>query len=456
MLGTAQVITFVATTDAEKARVFYEARLGLALVGDEASALVFDMHGVMLRVLKVEAVTPAEHAVLGWKVMDIEATIEGLGSKGVVFERRRVRTVSMLCPGLGRRVGVAERGEGGLVQRSRWERPLADATPRNHRDHGRRQRMKLSHRGTFARYLLTAGCLLVASSAAAQRGPVPDPLVREGETVKLSEHAYVIPDFNVGLVPNVGIVVGSRATLVIDPGLGRRNGETVLREVAKITDNPEVYIASTHFHAEHTTGYLGFPDTAQYVNSTVQEAEFAEGSAAQFERFSSRSPMTAELLAGATGRSADITFDREHTLDLGGVIVRFLVVGPTHTRGDTGIFVEGDGVLFSGDVVMNNSFLAAGQVTSMTAWLAAFDAFDAMGPTTIVPAHGAVGEGAIIATNREIMLGVQTRVRELKAAGRSAEDAATAIQMEFQGQHPDWPRANGLLAAARAAYAEAP
>ena len=48
-------------------------------------------------------------------------------------------------------------------------------------------------------------------------------------------------------------------------------------------------------------------------------------------------------------------------LDLGGVRVRFLVVGPTHTRGDTGFFVEGDGVLFSGDVVMNNSFLAANQ-----------------------------------------------------------------------------------------------
>ncbi|MDA1184488.1 MAG: MBL fold metallo-hydrolase [Acidobacteria bacterium] len=176
----------------------------------------------------------------------------------------------------------------------------------------------------------------------------------------------------------------------------------------------------------------------------------------QIERFSSRSPMTAELLAGATGRTADITFDRDHVLDLGGVQVRFLVVGPTHTRGDTGIFVEGDGVLFSGDVVMHNSFLAAGQVTSMTAWLAAFDAFDAMRPATIVPAHGAVGEGAIIGTNRAIMLGVQARARALKAEGRSADDTAAAVQAEFQAQHPDWPRGNGLAAAARAAYAEAP
>ena len=77
------------------------------------------------------------------------------------------------------------------------------------------------------------------------------------------------------LFPNVGIVVGTRATLVIDPGLGRRNGETVLREVGKVSKNTELYVASTHFHAEHTIGYVAFP-TAKYVNSTVQEAEFAE------------------------------------------------------------------------------------------------------------------------------------------------------------------------------------
>jgi glyoxylase-like metal-dependent hydrolase (beta-lactamase superfamily II) len=97
---------------------------------------------------------------------------------------------------------------------------------------------------------------------------IPDPLVRENATVKLAEHSYVIPDGNVGLVPNVGIVVGNRATLVIDPGLGRRNGEAVAREVAKVSRNTELYVASTHFHAEHTIGYLAFP-SAKYVNSTI-------------------------------------------------------------------------------------------------------------------------------------------------------------------------------------------
>jgi glyoxylase-like metal-dependent hydrolase (beta-lactamase superfamily II) len=312
------------------------------------------------------------------------------------------------------------------------------------------------HGGTFAGRVLLAGCVLAGSGAAAQRGPASDPLVKENATVKLAEHTYMIPDFNVGLVPNVGIIVGSRATLVIDPGLGRRNGETVLREVAKVSRNAEIFIASTHFHAEHTTGYLAFPTTAKYVNSTVQEAEFAEAGPQQIQTFSGRSPMIAELLTGATGRKADITFDRDYMLDLGGVRVRFLVVGPAHTRGDTGIFVEPDAVLFSGDVVMNNSFLAVGQASSMKAWLAAFDAFEAMHPKTIVPSHGAVGDGSIIATNRAIMEGVQARARALKAEGRSADETATTVQMEFQAKHPEWPRGNGLAAAARAAYAEAP
>jgi glyoxylase-like metal-dependent hydrolase (beta-lactamase superfamily II) len=295
---------------------------------------------------------------------------------------------------------------------------------------------------------------LVTATLAAQ-APPPDPLVKEGTTVKLGPHTHVIPDANVSLVPNVGIVVGSRATLVIDPGLGRRNGEAVLREVAKVSKNSELYIASTHFHPEHTTGYVAFPPSAKYINSTVQEAEFEQTGMQMVQTFSKRSPLTAEILKDAERRPAASTFDRDYTLDLGGVRVRFLVVGPTHTRGDTAFFVEGDQVLFAGDVVMNNSFLAATAGSSMKAWLAAFDALEALKPQTIVPAHGEVGKGTIIATNRSIMQAVQARARALKAEGKSADEVAKTVQAEIAAQHPEWPRANGLAAAARSAYAEA-
>jgi glyoxylase-like metal-dependent hydrolase (beta-lactamase superfamily II) len=306
----------------------------------------------------------------------------------------------------------------------------------------------------FALIAAVAGAL--CAHVAARQAAAPPPLVKENATVKVGPHTFVIPDHNVPLVPNVGIIVGSAATLVIDPGLGRRNGEAVLREVAKVSKNTTLYIATTHFHAEHTTGYIAFPPAARYVNSTIQEEEFAAGGMQMVKMFSGRSPVTADLLADAARRPAAITFDREHVLPLGGVDVRMVVVGPTHTRGDTGFFVTGDNVLFSGDVVMNESFLAATAVSSAHAWMAAFDAFEAMKPTTIVPSHGAVGTGSLIAGNRAVVGTVQTRARELKAQGRSADEAGATIQQELQAAHPGWPRANGIVALARSAFAEAP
>jgi glyoxylase-like metal-dependent hydrolase (beta-lactamase superfamily II) len=299
---------------------------------------------------------------------------------------------------------------------------------------------------------LVAAALATASMVFAQRGPAADPLVRENATVKLGDHTYVIPDANVGMVPNVGIVVGSRATLVIDPGMGRRNGETVLKEVAKVSKNGELFIASTHFHPEHTTGYVAFPATAKYINSKIQEAEFEENGMQFVKTFSARSPLHAELLKDATRRRADITFDREYTLDLGGVRVRFLLVGPTHTRGDTAFFVEGDDVLFAGDVVMNESFLAANPSSSIKAWLTAFDTFEALKPRTIVPAHGAVGPGTLIASNRAWVKEVQEKTLALKKQGKSIEETATAVSTEVQARHPGWPRGNGVGNLSRSAY----
>jgi catechol 2,3-dioxygenase-like lactoylglutathione lyase family enzyme len=60
--------------------------LGLRLVSDEPSALVFDSGGMTLRVQKVATVTPSPYTVLGWSVPDIGATMERLRAGGVRFE----------------------------------------------------------------------------------------------------------------------------------------------------------------------------------------------------------------------------------------------------------------------------------------------------------------------------------------------------------------------------------
>ena len=87
MLATADVIAFVATTNLERARAFYEGVLGLRVIEDDGFALAFDAHGTMLRVTGVSELTPAPNTVLGWSVAAIAAAVRDLQARGVGFAR---------------------------------------------------------------------------------------------------------------------------------------------------------------------------------------------------------------------------------------------------------------------------------------------------------------------------------------------------------------------------------
>ena len=307
---------------------------------------------------------------------------------------------------------------------------------------------------------LKAHAVLLMVAAAVQAQPPsaapqpPPPLVKENATVKVSNHVHAIPDGNVPMVPNVGIIVGGRATMVVDTGLGPRNGEAILREVAKVSRNAELYVATTHFHPEHSLGGAAFPASAKFVRPKAQQQDMQELGKGMQDTFASRSPLNQELLKDVQYPRADILFDREQRIDLGGVHVRLFWRGPMHTRGDTLIFVEEDKVLFSGDVVMNRVFLAAGATSSINTWLTTLDELAALGPTVVVPSHGAIGDGSLIARDRDYLTAVRTRVGELKTQGKSADESAQTVATEIQAKFPDWTAPTRVGAAARAAYAE--
>jgi catechol 2,3-dioxygenase-like lactoylglutathione lyase family enzyme len=88
ILGNQKLVAFAPTTDPEKARAFYEGVLGLRLVADEKPfALVFDANGTMLRVTTVHELKPDPFTVLGWRVGNIEETVDRLAAAGVEFNR---------------------------------------------------------------------------------------------------------------------------------------------------------------------------------------------------------------------------------------------------------------------------------------------------------------------------------------------------------------------------------
>ena len=300
--------------------------------------------------------------------------------------------------------------------------------------------------------ILIIGTGLVVTPVLAQRGPLQPPLIKEGVTEKVSEHVYAIPDGSVPLVPNVGIIVGSKGTLVVDTGLGARNGEAIMREVAKVSKGGDLYLAVTHFHPEHDLGAGGFPANTKMVRSRDQQADIDEFGLETSKRFASFSPDTAELLKGAEFRKADQFFEKELTLDLGGARVRLMAMGPNHTRGDIAFWVEPDNVLLSGDIVMTTMPGFSSPYSKLSVWLQSLNRFEQLKPARIVPSHGPIGDASMIARWKTLMTTVQARAAELKKQGRTLDDTVKVIQDELQDRYPR----NGLAGVARAAYNEAP
>jgi glyoxylase-like metal-dependent hydrolase (beta-lactamase superfamily II) len=280
--------------------------------------------------------------------------------------------------------------------------------------------------------------LLLGALAAAVVTAQNQPVLGE-DTVKVSEHVWAIMGW-----PNIAIVAGKRATLVVDTGLGPRNGATIARVAAKLAPgNQKVFLTTTHFHPEHAGGDAGFPAGTILVRNAVQQREMELHGTEMIELFAGRSAQNKELLANATLRTPDITFEQEAQLDLGGVTARLLWFGGAHTKGDELTFVEPDRTLISGDVVQNKIvpgiFRDGGTPSS---WLAVLDKVAALNPLHVLPDHSAPGDGTMVAQEKQFISDLRNRALELKKNGVGVDDAGKRLESEFKTKYSDWPNMN--------------
>src|SRR5271170_4555247 len=145
---------------------------------------------------------------------------------------------------------------------------------------------------------------LAVLTTAAAFPQMPQPMVSEN-TTPISDHVWAIMGF-----PNIAIVVGSRATLVVDTGLGPKNGATAARVAAKLApNNHKLFLTTTHFHPEHAAGEPGFPPSTILIRNTVQQQEMEKHGQEMIDMFSKDSS-NKELLAGVVLRLPDVTFDQ--------------------------------------------------------------------------------------------------------------------------------------------------
>jgi glyoxylase-like metal-dependent hydrolase (beta-lactamase superfamily II) len=280
------------------------------------------------------------------------------------------------------------------------------------------------------------------------------PLIQPSLAQEIAPGVIVIPDQYTDLVPNIGIVVGTDAVLVIDSGLGPQNGQRVLQKALEVAAGKPLLLTTTHFHPEHAFGTQAFKGHATIIINITQADELREKGTPYLNLFRTLGPDAQAALAGTELVEPDETYQGEKTIDLGSTYVLLREL-PGHTRGDQVIFLPREQILFTGDLVENHLFpILFDQDASSQRWLDALAHMISLTPTTVVPGHGTPSTTTLIQELQNLLFFVRTEIGQRIKEEQSLEIIDQQVGQTIKEHYQQWGNALFIPFAIRNVYAE--
>ena len=270
----------------------------------------------------------------------------------------------------------------------------------------------------------------------------PPPIVH-GKPVEVADGVFVIPDGRVPLVPNVGVIVGDRAALVVEAGLGPRSGNIVHQIAKDLAGDRPLFLTLTHFHPEHGFGAQAFQDATVLYNR-AQHEEFRQKAEGYLEQFRSFGGAVAKELEDVKFIDPHIVYDGGADLDLGGKTVQLRTMAPAHSRGDQVIFLPNERVLFTGDLVENRFYPIFPFVPPYDVdvdgnhWITVTEELQRLEPNLVVPGHGELGDTELLTTTHEYLTLLRSKTKRLAAEGHEADAIIRTLEPQLKARYPDW------------------
>jgi catechol 2,3-dioxygenase-like lactoylglutathione lyase family enzyme len=120
MLATSDVSTRIPAGDLERAKAWYADKLGLTPSEERPGGLRYRCGNGWFALFESSGTASGDHTQMAWEVDDIEATVQELRGRGVVFEE-------LDLPGLQTVNGIADvegnyPSRGGVGERAAWFR----------------------------------------------------------------------------------------------------------------------------------------------------------------------------------------------------------------------------------------------------------------------------------------------------------------------------------------------
>jgi len=270
-------------------------------------------------------------------------------------------------------------------------------------------------------------------------------------------------DSNSGLVNRGGGVV-------IDTQADLRHARRMIELFGSVWRGMPKHVVNTSEDGDHVSGNQLFPGAQIIAHRTVPERMQQVADPVRYQKLlDGASGVVSRLVLGAlrpgalaVGRQLrqdydfdgiELTppttlFDERYVLDLDGIEVHVIHVGPCHHVGDTIVHVPRERVVFAGDAVFRRC-APMGWTGSCEKWLQCLDLIVWLDPEVIVPGHGPVCgiEGAM--ELKAYLEYVRDESRRCLEQGLDALEAAKQIEL---GPYREWRCPARLFANVESAY----
>jgi len=277
-----------------------------------------------------------------------------------------------------------------------------------------------------------------------------------------SVYAYLQPDGSWGW-SNAGIIIDGEASLLVDTlyDLALTGEMLATMRTAIPAANSIDILVNTHANGDHCYGNQ-LVSGARIIASARTAQEMLEVPPERMAMLLKQAPALGALGTFASHVFGSFHFDDitltppnqtfEGHLDLrvGTKEVQLLEVGPAHTRGDTLVYVPGDRVVFSGDILFieGHPIMWAGPVGN---WIRACDTILDLDVDMIVPGHGPLTDKQGVARLKGYWEYLLQEVRQRYEAGLSVQEAARDISIDA---YASWSDAERLVVNVASIYRE--
>ncbi len=272
-------------------------------------------------------------------------------------------------------------------------------------------------------------------------------------------YACLQPDRGLGW-SNSGLI-NRGGGLVVDTFWDLRSTRELMENYSRVWTQPARRVFNTHHNGDHCYGNQLFPE-AEIIGHRLCAAALAR-----------ENPRMLQMLRGMTGSDdpamaalarALSVWDFEGIelkppttliedcleLDLDGIAVNLIHVGPAHTAGDVIAHLPEQRVVFTGDVLFRLC-TPIGWDGTFDGWIEALDRIVALDPAVVVPGHGPLCGVEGPRELKAYLVYVREESRRHFDAGLTTLEAAKRIDL---GPYANWTEPERILFGVERAYRE--